>query len=291
MKTVGNFLGQSNGFPIDAETFASIQENIEMVAVIGNIVGDKAILYGCKLSSDGLTRSAGYVFIRTSAYPNGEILYFEGGDATTYCKVSTEEVNVVSEGVSYNGSYTTRKLIPYTSSRSSYRWDSFILANDMRKILIEMMNNLTPIGCVQMYTSLNIPEGWMLCDGRELSQTEYPELYNILQANFGTSTTSGYFKLPDLRGRFVVGRSDLNVDYFNVGSKGGEEKHTLTIEEIPEHYHGYKETRVLSSLGVSGEAGGKGFEVVSGNTEEVGSGQPHENRPPYVVLSYIIRVK
>lgn len=290
MKTVGKFLDQSNGFPIDAETFASIQENIEIAAVIGNIVGDKAILYGCELSSDGLTRSGGYVFIRTSAYPNGEILYFEGGDATPYCKVSTEEVNVESEGVSYNGSYITRKLIPYTTARSSYRWDSFILAKDMRKILIEMMNSLTPIGCVQMYASTYIPEGWMLCDGRELSQTEYPELFNLLQDNFGIATTSGFFKLPDLRGRFVVGRSDKSGDYINVGLTGGEEKHTLTEEEMPSHTHSYSYSRSVSLRG-NIEGDGFGPENTIGITDPVGGGRPHENRPPYIVLSYIIRVK
>lgn len=287
MKTVGNFLGQSNGFPIDTGTFASIQENIEMVGVIGNIVGNKAILYGCELSSDGLTRSPGYVFLRTEDYPEGEILFFEGGDVTTYCKVSKESINIESEGVSYNASYTIRKLIPYTANRSSYKWSDFFRASDM----FNLLNQLTPIGSIQMYAGQTEPsDKWMFCSGQRLEQKEYPELYALLGTSFG-SAEEGYFMLPNLKGRFVVGYDTDSEDYNSIGKMGGEAKHTLKIDEMPSHSH----EMYLAGLTQKVQSGttGPGIEIrTSGvSTGASGGGQPHENRPPYIVLSYIIRVK
>ena len=285
MKTVGNYLGQSNGFPIDAETFASIQENIEMLAVIGNIVGDKAILYGCELSTDGLTRSAGYVFLRTTEYPSGEILYYEGGDATTYCKASSSSVDVESEGITYSNAYRTRKLVASTSNRGTKKWSDFIFASDM----FTQLNELTPIGTIQMYAGVREPSNkWMLCLGQRLSQNEYPDLYALLGNSYGT-TEAGYFLLPNLKGRFVAGYDTERADYNAVGKTGGEEKHTLTTAEMPAHSH---ITNIVPQQGRTESGTNPGIEISNGSvTQSTGGGQPHENRPPYIVLSYIIRVK
>ena len=46
--------------------------------------------------------------------------------------------------------------------------------------------------------------------------------------------------MPDLSGRFVVGRdaSDKNSVYHKAGAKGGAEKVQLTESQIPRHSHG-----------------------------------------------------
>lgn len=63
-----------------------------------------------------------------------------------------------------------------------------------------------PVGVLVPMTLVVQPEsGWMLCDGRSLSNVEYPELVSAIgQSHGGTAST---FNLPDLRGRFPRGRS------------------------------------------------------------------------------------
>ena len=57
-----------------------------------------------------------------------------------------------------------------------------------------------PIGSVMAWLTATAPAGWLLCDGQNISQTLYPELFALL----GT-------KVPDLRGAFLRG-AGLNVN-------------------------------------------------------------------------------
>lgn len=79
--------------------------------------------------------------------------------------------------------------------------------------------------------------GWLICDGRELSRNSYPELFAIIGTSFG-STSSSTFKLPDCRGRTpcAIGHGD-GLTNRQLGIYIGEELHTLLVEEMPTHTH------------------------------------------------------
>lgn len=148
-------------------------------------------------------------------------------------------------------------------------------------------------------------EGWALCDGRN-----------------GT---------PDLRGRFIVGKTNTDGnnygytnsekndnDYDNIGEHGGEKEVTLTIAEMPAHDHTgttdtdgshhhdyndrYRQTEeVAAAESCCNDIAGNGLNNNSystsnaGNhnhdftTDNTGGGDPHENRPPYYVLAFIMK--
>lgn len=53
----------------------------------------------------------------------------------------------------------------------------------------------------------NIPSGWMLCDGSEVSRSGFPQLYNAIGVCWGIGDGSTTFNLPDLRGMFLRGVS------------------------------------------------------------------------------------
>ncbi len=120
-----------------------------------------------------------------------------------------------------------------------------------------------------------VPLGWTICDG-----------------TLGT---------PDLRSRFVLGSGqgiDNNGNFLsarNLNDKGGEEKHTLLINEIPKHNHflggpiklngedidSYSNNLNLGRTGSnSGDVGGD----ANGNTTA------HNNMPPFWVLTYIMKL-
>lgn len=61
------------------------------------------------------------------------------------------------------------------------------------------------VGDIKAISSENIPYGWLLCDGREVSRTEYSALFNIIGTKFGNGDKINTFNVPDLRGRFLEG--------------------------------------------------------------------------------------
>lgn len=70
------------------------------------------------------------------------------------------------------------------------------------------------------------------------------------------------------------------------GTSGGEEKVTLTVSEMPEHYHTFtaspylwKERDGTSNEIISPESGTA--KAVSKTTASVGGSKPHNNMPPF----------
>lgn len=61
------------------------------------------------------------------------------------------------------------------------------------------------VGDIKVISSENIPYGWLLCDGREVSRTEYSALFNIIGTKFGNGDKINTFNVPDLKGRFLQG--------------------------------------------------------------------------------------
>lgn len=100
---------------------------------------------------------------------------------------------------------------------------------------------------------------------------------------------------PDLRGRFILG-ADVSHEK---GSTGGEEMHTLTVKEIPEHSHtvtintkgfpdGQNDTSDNDRYWRSSATYGNN---TAPSTDNTGGGNPHNNMPPYYVLVFIMKTK
>ena len=87
--------------------------------------------------------------------------------------------------------------------------------------------------------------GWMLCDGRTLSTTDYGLLFGVIGWTFGTDLSgTSSFRLPDFRGCVpgMAGRPSFsnaaNPNTYARGDRTGEQQHTLSVAEMPTHNHG-----------------------------------------------------
>lgn len=121
-----------------------------------------------------------------------------------------------------------------------------------------------PIGTIVIWSGTvdDIPTGWHLCDG-----------------------TNG---TPDLRDKFVLGAGSSH----DVGDSGGEEAHTLSVDEMPSHSHSYN---VGMNTSISTDDGLTPLIMVDSSTNEngihfTGGSQPHNNMPPYYTLCYIMKL-
>lgn len=135
------------------------------------------------------------------------------------------------------------------------------------------------------------PRGWAFCDGQLLAINQNQALFALIGTTYGGNGVTN-FALPDLRGR-----TPMHVGPERTwGQRGGSETETLSSTQMPPHGHSAK------------AQGGAGNEVSPGGHYWAGSGrdelygtapgaplagtamlpaggnQPHENRPPYLVV-------
>lgn len=96
---------------------------------------------------------------------------------------------------------------------------------------------VVPVGTVLPWggSPMNVPHGYLYCDGALLSATTYAPLFSVIGTSYCVNAPSpcggGQFALPDMRGKALVGGGDM------VGSVAGTEKHTLVAGEMPTHAH------------------------------------------------------
>lgn len=151
-----------------------------------------------------------------------------------------------------------------------------------------------PTGGLIPFAGSTAPSGWLLCAGQAVSRTTYADLFAVISTTYGAGDGSTTFNVPDLRGRFPLGKDDMGgsaanrvtaTEADNLGQGSGAETHTLTVNEIPSHNHP-----------LTFQGGGGGYTVSSGqlggtttNSGNRGGDQAHNNMPPYITLNYIIK--
>src|SRR5689334_15696516 len=76
------------------------------------------------------------------------------------------------------------------------------------------------------------PKGWALCNGQFLPINQNQALFALLGTTYGGNGQTT-FALPDLRGRVPIHIGNG----FTLGEKAGQESHTITMQEMPQHLH------------------------------------------------------
>src|ERR1044071_8440648 len=90
------------------------------------------------------------------------------------------------------------------------------------------------------------PQGWALCNGRLLPINQNQALFSLLGTTFGGNGQTN-FALPDLRGRVPIHVGSGHT----LGERGGEQAHTLSIAELPEHVHVWNAVNIPATQSVS----------------------------------------
>lgn len=119
-------------------------------------------------------------------------------------------------------------------------------------------------GFIYPLASANVPEGFLLCDGAEYLREEYPELFTAIGTIYGSGDGVSTFNIPNLQTRVPIGMGDG----YELGNVGGEETHTLTINEIPAHTH------KLTVVNPEGNIGSK-------STDQIQYGYDYNNNTYY----------
>lgn len=149
-------------------------------------------------------------------------------------------------------------------------------------------------GIINIYAGETAPNGWLVCDGSEISRTEYSNLFEIIGELYGTGDNETTFNLPNLKGRVVVGLNDEDTDFGAMNKKDGAKTHTLTIAQMPNHSHeiqlGISEGASTGRYAAYVDNGRLAWNTTDNKgTALTGGNESHNNLQPYIVLNYIIK--
>ena len=107
------------------------------------------------------------------------------------------------------------------------------------------------------------------------------------------SSAFGFGTWEKIEGKFLLGSSSS----YPAGSTGGEEAHTLTVDEMPSHLHTFNRhqlwrTETIPESGVSDGYGvsNKTLPVYRDSTQSTGGNAAHNNMPPYLSVHIWRRV-
>lgn len=70
---------------------------------------------------------------------------------------------------------------------------------------IEAYKNPIPTGSVIPFAGENAPEGFLLCNGQEVSRVTYARLFNVIKEKFGAGDGVTTFQVPNLVEKFIEG--------------------------------------------------------------------------------------
>lgn len=169
------------------------------------------------------------------------------------------------------------------------------------------------LGEIKIFAGNYAPQDWLICDGRLVNIADYNALFALLGTVYGGNGATT-FALPDLRGRLPIGQgTGVGLTNKPLGSRGGSEGITLTLDQTPMHNHAVKVSKTTTSnvvnpsaltyLGPAVVSGSTGYcfanNFTTGTKRSLddsallpyqGGNSAHSNIMPFIALNYIICV-
>ncbi len=161
------------------------------------------------------------------------------------------------------------------------------------------------LGEIKLFAGNFAPRGWAFCDGQLLPINQNTALFSILGTTYGGDGRTT-FALPDLRGRVAINpRTGPGLTNRQLGERGGAERNTLTVAQMPAHNHNVTVSNPVYADEATSDDPKERYPAVSGENmyhhdtdtvgaapvvteNSVGGSQPVNNMQPYTCINYII---
>lgn len=212
----------------------------------------------------------GRVFGSADKLASETTFYLDGDVTSNYITFDGQGDNPAVFNTQINAGFITSKDVATDSIASDqilvYRSNPSGLLRMSKDVFLNHVATV-PAGAIFPFAGTVVPNGYLLCDGAEVEIAKYPVLYRAIGNTYkSVSLLRGQntFGLPDLRGRFPLGRDNMNngisvpskdgsgttittIEPFanrvtditadTLGTGSGSEKVSLNVSNIPDHKH------------------------------------------------------
>lgn len=154
------------------------------------------------------------------------------------------------------------------------------------------------VGEVKQYFGATIPDKYLLCNGQEIAQADYPELYAVIGSlECCQSENEGMFKVPDLQDRFLQGangnlgtvkEAGLPNITGRFGTHEGNSGTTIGLQDFSGCIYGSGDGRGYTDDG--GYIASKYANFDASLSSSI-YGKSDTVQPPAISVNYIIRAK
>lgn len=157
------------------------------------------------------------------------------------------------------------------------------------------------VGEIRMFAGNFAPRGWAFCDGQLLAVSQNDALFSLLGTIYGGDGRTT-FGLPDLRGRIPIHAGHgPGLSERRLGSKGGAEKETLTVNQLPSHTHPWQASTTIAdesapSANVTAQpsavnlyfSASPAVNLAGAAISNDGGSRSHTNMMPFLCVHFII---
>ena len=147
----------------------------------------------------------------------------------------------------------------------------------------------------------NCPDGYLICNGQDVSRTRYAELFSLLGTNFGVGDGSTTFNIPDYRGCFLRMLSTDTNENTNMYAKQNSGVPNITGRAYSNDNQGVFVSSQFSgafygdtfggtfSAGVASSNFAKGLNIDASRSSSVYQNNITEARPTNYSINYFIK--
>ncbi len=287
------FKNTNNRYPLSTDTLEFMQQQIHLVYTLASLYGENYIIRQSTASADGL------IVIKNELMPLK-------GTPMKFIKLVVEKTNITAAGLTFANARVKR----YAQYASNARVGGYTAASF--PVMQPIADHLVPKGVINMWSGSlsDIPYGWALCDGTNGT----PDLRGRFIVGYNPNDTD-YNAIGKAGGAKLVTLTKSHMPTHDHGGKltttsNGNHVHSVNDYYFSESNSQFKGVDGKYDLGKNNETIGSngtdydnrylyyrthntnsnGSHTHSVTLTSQGSNQPHENRPPYYTLAYIMKI-
>lgn len=240
----------------DSVPFRNIYAQNFQGAFSGSFTGE--LTGSVKGSADKLASNTPFTMIGDVTLRNNATLLFDGQSDVMEFDTTINPGFITSKDIATDSVASDQILVYRSTPAGLLRMSKEVFLNHVATI---------PAGTILPFAGTQVPTGYLLCDGAEVEIAKHPVLYRAIGNTYkSVSLLRGMntFGLPDLRGRFALGRDNMNnnisvpskdgsgttittIDTYanrvtdvtadTIGTGNGSETVSLNVANLPDHKH------------------------------------------------------